>query len=201
MHITMDSGTLWRCSSVGHRPDRAPGRFLCPAIPSVLCSKENPSFSRSSRSNRDLARPWVLLMVEACSRRRPLPLVAFLLRTGSVPGNSGDSNIGVERSDSADESRFNLLTRLPSEDVREIAGARSKETVFCRVRASGRLSIDGVVADRGVEVSVLAEDMPLIRNSFGFGFDAAPLIVKPLPDANTGVTGCESCMDAGDVTN
>lgn len=146
------------------------------------------------------------LMVDASSRRRrPLPPVAFLLRMGpALPAlelalvDTGDSSVGVGR---GDESRFKLLTRLPSEDVREIGGARAKETVFCRIRESGRLSIDVVVADCGAEVPLLAEDMPLMRSSVVLSFVAAPLITKPASVANTGLAGCELYMEAGGVTN
>lgn len=120
---------------------------------------------------------------------------------GPSLGDTGDSCVGVGRGDSADESSFKLLTRLPSEDVREMGGARAKETDFCRIRESGRLSIDVVVADCGAEVPLLAEDMPLMRNSVVLSFVAAPLITKPVSGANTGLAGCELFMEAGGVTN
>jgi hypothetical protein len=82
-----------------------------------------------------------------------------------------------------------------------MGGERAKETVFCRVRASGRLSIDGVTADCGAEVPLLAEDMPLMRNSLDLSFVAAPLMTKPASGANTGLAGCELCMEVGGVTN
>jgi len=65
---------------------------------------------------------------------------------GPVLAGTGDPGIEVE-SDSAGELRFIVLTRVPSEDVRERGGPRAKETDFCRVSESGRLSIDGVVTD------------------------------------------------------
>ena len=65
---------------------------------------------------------------------------------GPALASTGDSSVGVGKGESAGELRFKLLTRLPSEDVRVMGGARAKETVFCRVRVSGRLSIDAVVA-------------------------------------------------------
>ena len=108
MHKIVNSGIACCCSSTGHGPDR---RFRRPAIPSVLCTNEVPSFSPSSRSNNDLERlSEAPLIVEACSRRRPLPLVAFLLRMGPALASTGDSSVGVGRGESAGELRFKLLT-------------------------------------------------------------------------------------------